>query len=241
MSPSVKHLALDGSLVEISSPAHSDLDFPASSIAVFSVDGVGREFTASHVGFGADVAEYYGMTLDESYSMQGGTLRLGATTQVWPELNDAGDHITRLLRLGVWEGVRYSVHAALVGGTSNDLVRLFSHFTIVETPRGITLEPVSSSVTRHVHEPSLLKEVEGIGLLDIVALTTSESQRLPRWRGTQVTGGELFTDQPETGARYYVLVSRTSRTLVLPGGDCDHSAVLAGLAHLRVDWQRQPA
>lgn len=241
MSLSVKHRALDGSLVEISSSEESHLDLPATSVAVYSIDGFGREFTASHREFGADVAEYYGITLDESYSMQGGALRIGSTVQVWPELNDANEHITSMLRLGVWEGERFSVHVAIYGGSNQDLVDIFSRFSINETANGITLVPHFSSITPHVHEPSLLKEVKGIGLLDIAALTTGEARRLPKWRGTGVEGGELFTDEHDSGGPFYVLVGDTSRTLVMPEGDCDHSVVLRGLGQLRIAWRRQPA
>jgi hypothetical protein len=237
MSPSAKHLSLDGSEITVRASLAEDLDTQASSIAVFSVDGVAREFTASHRGFGADVAADLGLELDEAYSFQGGTLRVGWTIQTWPERDDSGQHITSLLRLGVWEGQRYSVHSHVYGRESSDVVDLFSRFQITEMPHGIRLEPLSS-VAAHANEPSILKELPSIGLLDVAALTTTETRRLPKWAGTKVSGGELFTDKMRGRDRYYVLVSGTARTLVMPRSGCDHTKVLHHLERLQVTWQR---
>jgi hypothetical protein len=238
MSQRAKHLALDGSLVTVDSTDSHDLGAAVSSAGVYWVDGMAREFTASYREFGRAVAADLGMNLDESYSLQGGTLLLGSATQVWPEVNDAGAHITSLLRLGVWEGDWFSLHAHLYGGQSLDLVDLFNRFVISESPLGIRIEPQSPSAETHFKEPSLLKEVPGIGLLDVEALTTRVARALPRWKGTEVRGGELFTDQAEGRSRYYVLVSDSARTLVMPPSDCDHSTVVAGLETLHVSWRR---
>lgn len=240
MSPRAQHLALDGSVVTIQSASAADLETDASSVAVFSVDGIAREFTASHRSFGADVAEYYGADLRETYSLQGGQLLVGSAIQVWPELNNSDRPLTSLLRVGVWQGQQYSVVSHLYGGVNADVVHLFSQFKITETSNGIRLEPLFASATRHFHEPSVLKELPSIGLLDIAALTTNETRRLPRWHGTELSGGELFTDEVGAGGRYYVLVGNTARTLVMPSSDCDHSSVLQGLQHLQVSWRRPP-
>jgi hypothetical protein len=238
MSPRVQHLALDGSLVTIRSVSTADLDTEASSVAIFSVDGIAREFTASHRTFGVDVAEYYGADLPERYSLQGGELLVGSTIQVWPELDNSDRPLTSLLRVGVWQGQQHSVVSHVYGGESADVVHLFSQFEITETASGIQMEPLLASTTRHFHEPSVLKELPSIGLLDIAALTTTETRRLPRWHGTQLLGGELFTDEVGAGGQYYVLVGHTARTLVMPPSDCDHSSVLRGLQHLQVSWER---
>lgn len=233
-----KHLALDGSIVKVQAADSYEVGSAASSVAVYWVDGIPREFTASYRDFGRDVAADVGIDLQESYSMQGGTLLLGWTSQLWREVDGSGNPITSLLRLGVWEGKSYSVHAHLYGGQSTDLIDLFTRFTIVEDALGIRLQPRTPSRESPQREPMILKEVPNIGLLDVVALTTQVARTLPRWTGTPVRGGELFTDQvPERGA-YYVLVGQSARTVVMPTSDCNHEAVIGGLETLDVTWQR---
>jgi hypothetical protein len=238
MSDQVKHLALDGSVVTIDTSDGLDLQRPASSIGVYSVDGIEREFTGSHRDFGRDVAADVGLVLDEEYALQGGTFLAGSVTQVWPEIGDAGDPITSLLRLGVWEGDQYSLHAHIYGGDGLDLIDLFNRFTIIETDLGIQLLPGSPGAGTSAREPSLLKDVPGVGLLDIIALTTREVRALPRWQGTRVRGGELFLSEVDGRGRYYVLVGGSARTAVLPASDCSHSTLAPALETLQVSWTR---
>jgi hypothetical protein len=238
MGRRAKHLALDGSVVRVQAADSYEVGSAATSVGVYWVDGTPREFTSSYRDFGRDVAADLSLVLQESYSMQGGTLLLGSTNQRWLEVDDTGQRITSLLRLGVWEGERYSIHAHLYGGQSTDLIDLFTRFTILEDEIGIQLRPRTPSAESHQREPMVLKEVPNIGLLDVMALTTQVARTLPRWMGTPVRGGELFTDQVPERGNYYVLVSQSARTVVMPTSDCNHEAVIAGLETLDVTWRR---
>jgi hypothetical protein len=66
-------------------------------------------------------------------------------------------------------------------------------------------------------EPAeIVKEVPGLGLLEVTVLDRDSTRWLPPWRGTRLPGGELFRDSQEDEGTYFVLATGTAMVTVLP-------------------------
>jgi hypothetical protein len=80
--------------------------------------------------------------------------------------------------------------------------------------------------------------IPGVGLLVMSQLTRQVTRDLPRWSGTTVPGGELFVDEvPGAGQRYYVLVSPTTKTTIMPTPEAAGDSVPSRLVNLNVAWR----
>lgn len=233
MTATAAHAGIDGSVVTIEAGA-LDAGMQASSVAVFTIDGRWQEFTASYLDFGAEVADDLGVRLAESYRFQGGTLRLGSTMVRFPATETTAAQ-TDLLHLGVWEGRDFSVHTHLYNGAAHDLIQIFERFHIIEQPLGIRLVPTQPQRTPLAKEPMVLREVPDVGLLQITPLTPRVARTVPKWRGTQLAGGELYRGQ-RPGDLHFVLVGARSHTLIMRGGEDCTKQELSQLSRLRVDW-----
>jgi len=56
--------------------------------------------------------------------------------------------------------------------------------------------------------------------------------------GDYIARGELFVDEvPGAGQRYYVLVSPTARTTIMPGSEAAGDSVPSRLVNLNVAWR----
>jgi hypothetical protein len=228
------HLAIDGSTVSIEATTFNP-DFHASSVGVYNVNGHWQELTTSYRGFGAAVAADLGLSLTESYTLQGGRLRLGTTSVYFPDMGE-GVSQTDLLHLAVWEGRRFSVHTHLYNGKAHDLIDVFDRFDIVENAVGIHLQPREPSQVKFAKEPALLREVPSIGLLQVRPMTPRVARTVPSLRGTAVSGGELFVGR-RPGSLHLVLVGKRSHTLIMRrGDDCGHED-LSHIRRMTVDWR----
>lgn len=78
--------------------------------------------------------------------------------------------------------------------------------------------PVLGPRTRPVlvHPARIVKEIPGLGLLEISLLDRRTRRRFPPWRGARVPGGELFRDVAEGEGVYFVLVTGTAMVTILP-------------------------
>lgn len=230
----VAHLAIDGSVVTITAPALNH-DFHATSIGVYTVNGHWQEFTTGSRDFGEAVADDIGLTLTESYAFQGGALRLGTASVQFPG-RAAGDAQTDLVHLGVWEGNRFSVHTHLYNGSAHDLISIFDLFEIIEDPLGLHLQPRDPDRTSLAKEPSLLREVPYVGLLQVRPMTRRMARTVPRWRGTAAAGGELFVGR-RPGSLHLVLAGAGSHTLIMRDGDDCGKEDLSHILRLDVGWR----
>ena len=222
----VAHRALDGKRYLLSGPF--DLTTPATSVVELAVSGRRCEITAGGPRLGDDVLAALGATgYDEELVYAGGRLAIARTEPYDPQIRLRENRLT-----GVWLGKRFSFFTHLYGATSNDLLSVLSGFAIREHDDGIAITP---------HRPhgfagtaTLVKEVPGLGLLEISPLTPQHTAQLPRWRGMTTQAGELFVDELSDGSPYFVLAGSDTWTTVLPLRDTELAEVPRLVGELRL-------
>lgn len=207
---------IDGSSVSVDFSDDADLTQRFATFSIFDWGSHRQEFAAGTADFGAVVAEHLEIVLDESYSYQGGTLRIGSTI-----LYDEATRISAVRRFGVWEGVNHSLKTLLHHAETADMIALLDQFSIEETPAGITLHPNEPKSTRVVvggtaHVPRLLQNVPGLGLLEIKQRTPAYARRLPVWSGRRTRGGELFVEDRDSDQMTLLLVGEGVLTRLYP-------------------------
>ncbi|MFI6515988.1 hypothetical protein ACIBF1_10555 [Spirillospora sp. NPDC050679] len=211
MRRQVTHRSLDGTRVRLAGP--HDLGRPCTSVARIA-DGQRLHEISSGTRADAEAwAEDVGVDrFRQEFRVQGGRLRVGHTAARDPDtgVNDP-------VLAAVWEGRRHAVFTHLYHGRPADAVAFFGKLRLTEHDDGITAAARGRAV---VPEPAeLVKEVPGLGLLEISALTAKNRRRLPGWRGASVAGGELFQDSVEGQGPYFLLALRSLLVTVLPDED----------------------
>ncbi|MFC6929964.1 hypothetical protein ACFQHO_06185 [Actinomadura yumaensis] len=114
----------------------------------------------------------------------------------------------------VWEGRRHAVFTHLYHGGPADAVAFFGSLRLSEHEDGVVAVPKGRA--RRPEPAELVKEVPGVGLLEITALNGQTRKRLPSWRGAPVAGGELFQDAVEGQGPYFLLALESLLVTVLP-------------------------
>jgi hypothetical protein len=227
--PVSSHRALDGSLVTVR--LTGDLSEPFSSFLELPLGSHLQEFAAGELHASEASARDLGVrTFAEEYQFQDGTLRFGSVAQYDPTVKIAAQ-----LMVAVWEGRRFSLftHAYHAAGTT-ELLKVLNTVRIRETPEGLALVP--TSITPAPAEVSLVKEVPGLGLLQIRPAVGASLNMLPTWPGRAVAGGELFLDDSGPDRVSWVLAGRTAVTNVVPHADRNPDDYLPALAELTVEW-----
>ena len=62
----------------------------------------------------------------------------------------------------------------------------------------------------------MVKEVPGLGLLQMTALNKTTARRLPSWSGARLPHGELFRDTLDDDSTYFLLATPSAMVTVLP-------------------------
>lgn len=189
-----RRFLLDGSL---------DLSAPFTSVADLTIGGRLHEFTAGVVGLADDVARALGVdTFDEELSYQGGALLTARTRPYDPQIQLTEDRL-----VAVWRGRRRCFFTELYGATTADLLGVLRTLRVEEHDDGLTLQPTPTGGAEFVAPATVLKEVPGLGLLELAPLTKQRAGRLPSWRGLRTRAGELFRDTLPDGKPYFVLAT----------------------------------
>lgn len=228
---SAVHRALDGA--EVTFQSSLPLDRPFTTVVNVRMNSHLQEFTAGPRSLGRAVAADHGIAhFDETYSFQGGRLSLGEADTYDPRLK-----LATKFRLAVWEGGSFSIHTHSYGQRSSDLIRIFQRLAIVEDQTGVTIQPRDRGRTPFDDSASVLKEVPGLGLLEVTGRTPGTSVGLPARRGTRTAGGELFRDTVDGRQDYFVLVSSEMRATIIPDPGFDPATTLPHLDALKVHWR----
>ncbi|MEU8300336.1 hypothetical protein AB0C04_24025 [Micromonospora sp. NPDC048909] len=228
----VAHRAMDGRRFLLS----GSLDFsaPFTSVVELTVAGRPHEFTAGSVGLVDDLAEALGATdFDEVLSYQGGTLM---TTRV--RSHDAQIRLDEERLVAAWRGRRYCFLTQIYGATTSDLLAMLRTLRIVEHDDGLVVQPNARAGSRFVAAAAVIKEVPGLGLLDMAPLTAERTRQLPTWRGLATGAGELFRDTLSDGRPYFVLAATDTWVTVLPLADTIVDQVPELVGRLRVQTAR---
>jgi hypothetical protein len=226
---SVLHIALDGSRIEVRTSL--DVSRPFSSFANLRIGSHLQEFGAGDRDFALANAWDVGVrAFPETYRFQGGTLRLGTAAQFERTIKARSE-----LLFAVWEGERHSLYTFAYNATSSsDLLAVLGRVRLTESPEGLAMAPTKPADTP-MSDVCLAKDLPTLGLLQIHPAEYARDQGLPRWRGRQVAGGELFVNQDDPTRRWFVLSGRTALTHVIPDPDRDPNALLPALAELQVE------
>lgn len=224
----VVHRSLDGRRFQLS--GQLDLGLPFTSVVDVAIRGRLHELTAGPADLGANLAAALGIDgFAEEFSYQGGTLLVGRTRPY--------DRQTRLvedLALAVWQGKRYSLATQFYGMTTADLLGVLRTLRITEDDDGIAIRPDPGAGSDVVAPATVIKQVPGLGLLELSPLTDEHAKTLPSWRGLSTPAGELFTDSLSDGQPYFVLAAADTWTTVVPLADTVPDRVPELVGRLRV-------
>lgn len=235
MTARVTHLALDGSRHELA--AELDLTRPFTSVVDLGIGGSRYEFTGGALGLGAEVVAALGLDgFGEELAYAGGTLLLAHG-----KVTDRRTGVVNATTVAAWHGVGHCLVTSLYNVTTSDVLGILDAVRIIERPDGIVLTPAPGTVARLLGTALVLKEVPGLGLLEIAGRTKEAVAELPDWAGLGLRSGELFRDTLSNGRPYFVLAAPAAVVTVLPLGDPTTGTVRTLLDSLTVSVTPQPA
>ena len=210
LANAVSHRALDG----VSYRLNGDLDLraPFTSAAELSIGGRLVEFTSGTAALGDDVARSLGIAaFDSELTFQKGTLRTATTTEREPRSG-----LVERPMLAVWSGNHSSLVTRLYGASVADALALLRAVHLAETTAGLTVTPDPSGTAAFTRPATVIKEVPGLGLLEMSRRTKEHAAQLPPWRGVRVASGELFRDTLTDGSPFFVLSGTTVWATLVP-------------------------
>lgn len=214
-------LRLDGSL---------DLSAPFTSVADVTIGGRLHEFTAGPASLADDVVRALGVdTFDEELTYQGGTLLTARSHPYDPQIRLTEDRL-----VAVWRGRRHSFFTELYGATTAQLLGVLRTLRVEEHDDGLTLRPAARNGAEFAAPATVLKQVPGLGLLEMTPLTAQRTAQLPSWRGLRTRAGELYRDVLSDGRPYFVLATADTWLSVVPLADTDPAQVPALVDRLQV-------
>jgi len=228
----VEHLAVDGSVIAIE--AQTDLSTGATATGWAIVPSLMRAhpFTISPAGHSQAIADHAQAAFPAmkivsatDYSLKGGTLRVAEV-----ELPTATGGV-RTLTIGAWEGQSGCLSTSLVGSEADRLVEVFDTLRFHERARGLAID---SPVTPRPRAPQVIKEVPGVGILNIQPALPSVLERIPRTRGKVTNHGEFFRVRATSRALTYV--SNSAVVNLDPFEETESPAMMAVAQDLRVEW-----
>lgn len=207
-----------------------DLSTPFTSVADMTISNRLHEFTAGPVGLADDVVRALGVgAFDEELSYQGGTLLTARTRPYDPHIRLTEDRL-----VAVWRGAGHSFFTEMYGAATTHLLGILRALRIEEHDDGLSLLPTSKGDAELAAPATVLKEVPGLGLLEMAPLTTERARQLPSWQGLRTPAGELFRDTQSDGRPYFVLATTDTWLSVVPLVDTDVEQVPTLVSKLRV-------
>ncbi|MFI6822717.1 hypothetical protein ACIBJE_17450 [Micromonospora sp. NPDC050187] len=226
------HRAVDGHRFQLDGAL--DLSAPFTSVVDVAISGRLHELTAGAIGLADDVARALGVDrFDEELTYQDGTLLTARTRPHDPQIRLTEDRL-----VAVWRGKRHSFFTELYGATTTHLLGVLRTLRIEEHDDGLTLRPATKGGAEFAEPATVLKEIPGLGLLEVAPLTKQRAEQLPSWRGLQTQAGELFRDALSDGKPYFVLATADTWLSLVPLADTDVEQVPALVDRLRVQKVR---
>lgn len=228
----VAHRALDGRRFLLSGAL--DLGAPATSVVELGISGSRREFTAGPLGLADEVAEALGISgFDEEFRFSDGTLLVARTEPYDPQTQLVEERLT-----AVWRGRRYCFFTQLYRASTVELLAALRTLRITEHADGVAIAPNPKSGTTLVAPASVLKEIPGLGLLELAPLTTEQARQLPSWTGLRTSAGELFRDTLSDGRPYFALATAEIWATLVPLADTAADRVPELLDRLRLGTEK---
>jgi len=219
VTSTVTHRALDGVTYALSTDL--DLSKPATSVADVVVGGRLHEWTMGIDQLGDDVADALGVSgFDSELTYEGGLLRTAVSTEYDPQ-TELVEHPL----LVVWQARRYSIITRLYNASVTDALTQLRALRPEETDNGITMSPDFSAGAAFAGPATVIKEVPGLGLLEMTAPTEEQTAQLPPWKGIPVIDGELYRDNLADGSPFFVMSTPQVWATVVPLNGTDVAAV----------------
>lgn len=229
MAKDVVHRALDGYRFLISGDL--DLTQPYTSVARYAVGGRIHEFTSGDRRAATAWTDDLGIRhFDDEFSVHGGRLRTARVTN-YDKRVGLEDHLLAV----VWEGRDFSMFIPMYGATATDAVRIFRLFDLTEHADGLTVATRDPRRAGIAEPADVVKEVPGLGLLEITALTKTTARRLPAWSGARLPAGELFRDTLDDDTTYFLLTTPSAMVTVLPHDESQVPDVPGRLGRITVE------
>lgn len=224
--------AADGSLVTFRS---STLLFGGeSSFSVNYVDrGTIREIRTGARDYAMASAQgIQGVEVVERFTLKGWPLRIGRALFIDDDLEEP-EHIV----CGAWEAdngsVAVTIHTA-DETPSSEIIGALDPFDLEDTKEGpVLIDPGS---LMQLDTTSAATVVPGFGLVAVERHTKDVARSLPRWRGTEVRGGELFAMDGGSDRRHRLLIGESAVSTIMPADDIPGDVLVRGLADLEVSW-----
>lgn len=205
-----RHLALDGASFRLGGAF--DLTGPATSVADLSLHGRLVEVTAGPRTLGEDLAGALGIgSFDSELSFHGGTLR----TVSAPEHEPRSGLVERPM-LVVWEGERCSLATRLYGFSLTEVLGLLRPLGFAEHPDGLAVSVPGIPGYGFTRPASVIKEVPGLGVLEMSRPTRQDTAQLPPWEGAAVAAGRLYRDTLSDGGTFFLLSGPELWATVVP-------------------------
>ncbi|MFP3968686.1 hypothetical protein SMC26_40760 [Actinomadura fulvescens] len=214
------------------------LDQPFTSLLQLHLGTHLQEFDAGVAGSATASARDLGVrSFPHEYRFQGGRLRFGRTSQY-----DKTIKLRSSLTVAVWEGKKFSLFThAYEAKNHRQLLAVLDQVRIAELTDGLVLTAKRPSQAP-VASVTFVKEVPGLGLLQIQPATREVGKVLPAWQGKRVVGGELFVESDAGAAggavHSFVLAGANAVTHVVPDEDDNPERLLPHLAELHIEWTR---
>lgn len=235
-----RYVALDGEAVEIDSSLDLGSESCNAGVEIRSLAVKYQHFVSGPLGFARHHALSpnlsNGTKLDQEFSFQNGTLRLGSGDQIAGEdgaYYGSNGHPGRV-QWAVWEGNAHSLLTFRYTASGDfDLLAVLQNFQLNESSDGISAIPIDRGNSLYISGPKITVDVPDFALLDARQLTPKEARELPKGRGTKVRGGELFVAHKDDHHKYLVLVGETTVTNIHPY-DVSDDELLGGVEDLLV-------
>ncbi|EST35773.1 hypothetical protein N566_17350 [Streptomycetaceae bacterium MP113-05] len=213
-SSAVAHRALDGVSYRIEGD-DLDLRSTATSAVEILVGGHLFEFTSGPAGLVDGMAASLGVTaFDTELAFQNGTLRTATTREYDPQ-----SQLVETPTLVTWQGRKHSLVTRLYRSGTEDVLALLRAFRITEHDDGLSLAPDAGADCRFTGPAAVIKEVPGLGLVEMSRRTKERSAQLPPWQGGEVPTGELYRDTLSDGRPFFVLSGSRLWATVVPLAD----------------------
>lgn len=228
----VEHLAVDGSVIAIEAQTDLSTGATATGWAIVPSLRQAHPFTICPAGYSRAVesqapAAFPGMRVlsTTDYSLKGGALRVAEV-----ELPTATGGV-RTLTIGAWEGQAGCLTTSLVGSAVDRLVEIFDTLQFRERARGLAID---SPVVARPRVPEVIKEVPGVGILNIQPALPSVLERIPKTRGKATNHGELFRIRATSRALTYV--SNSAVVNLDPFDEAESPTLMSVAQDLRIEW-----
>lgn len=222
-----QHVAIDGSVVTIE--AAVDLGSPATTTGRIAAGWVVHELAVGPVADAGALLGLRGGGSNEQFSYRDGTLDIASVE----ELDRSTGARSRQV-VAVWSFEQQAITGSFPNLTADAVVAVLDTVDVDDTGAGLALVPRDS---RWYDDPQLVKEIRGLGLMDIRPLTRERSADLPRWTGARVQGGDLYRVDARPDTPALLLVSRTAATHVLLDDPHTADAATTAASAITVTWE----